>query len=344
MLYSLSKLIKAYDGRVVLDIPDLKIDRNIIHGLLGPNGAGKTTLLHLLAFIETPTSGRMRFNGEPVKPTESYLQQLRRDVVLVDQQPILFTTTVYKNLEFGLRIRGVAKKQRQLMIAKALELVGMESYTHARAWTLSGGETQRIALARAIILKPDILLCDEPTASVDTENQAIIIRILKQISREENMTVLFTTHDRLQAVALADRLLHLDHGRLTDIPSENIYNATCRPKDSHHIICDIQGILCLTMPVKRQNARQGNFRIMIHPERLSIADADKTGVRPRTNAQWLTGDILQITAERSKRRIIVDVGVPMTLLVESDSQPVAQVGSQVAIGIPNEAIQILPES
>ena len=214
MIYNISQLTKVYGTRTVLDIPLLKIEKGWIYALLGSNGAGKTTLLNILGFLEVPTNGNIIFRSNKVQFTESSLHPLRKTVVIVDQHPILFTTTVYKNLEFGLKIRQIPKKERELIIKEALELVGMRHLASAPAHRLSGGETQRVAIARALAVNPKVLLCDEPTSSVDAENQVAIINILRQINELKKITILFTTHDRLQVSSLAQHTLVLKDGRL----------------------------------------------------------------------------------------------------------------------------------
>ena len=213
-LYRLSQLTKTYRNRRVLDIPFLEIEGGKIYALMGPNGAGKTTLLNILGFLDSPSSGSVHFRSRPVQFTEPALQALRKEVVMVDQHPILFTTTVYKNLEFGLKVRKIAKSDRERMITESLEMVGMQYFAQAPAHRLSGGETQRVALARAFAVAPKVLLCDEPTANVDEENQAVILRILRQINELKGISILFTTHDRAQALSLAQKSLRLDHGRI----------------------------------------------------------------------------------------------------------------------------------
>ena len=189
MLYEVSQLTKIYGRSTVLNLPSLEIEQGRIYALLGPNGAGKTTLLNILGFLDTPTGGSVRFQSKPVRYTALELQNLRKAVVMVDQHPILFTTTVYKNLDFGLKIRGLSTKERGRIIDEALELVGMRSFAAERAHLLSGGETQRIALARALALSPEVFLCDEPTSSVDVEHQQIILNTLRQINEEKRINV-----------------------------------------------------------------------------------------------------------------------------------------------------------
>jgi tungstate transport system ATP-binding protein len=211
MVYEISHLTKVYGDRTVLDIPMLKIEKESIYALLGPNGAGKTTLLNIFGLLERPTTGKIIYQSQPVQFSEPYLQPLRKVIVMVEQHPILFTTTVYKNLEFGLKIRRIPKKERDLIIEESLDLVGMRHFIQAPAHRLSGGETQRVAIARALAVNPQVLLCDEPTSSVDAENQVAIINILRQVNDIKKITIVFTTHDRSQVNSLAHRILFLDH-------------------------------------------------------------------------------------------------------------------------------------
>ncbi len=171
MRYRLKHIQKIYQGRTVLDIEDLAIEPENIYILSGPNGSGKTTLLHILAFLLHPDAGRMVFEDQPVRFSAAYLQKLRQSVVLVDQHPVMFSTTVYKNVEFGLRARGVAAKNRRHAVESALDLVGMRGFIHEAAGHLSGGETRRIAIARALACSPDVLLFDEPAAGLDPESR-----------------------------------------------------------------------------------------------------------------------------------------------------------------------------
>jgi len=223
-VYNISGLTKVYGARTVLDISALEIQQGSIYALLGPNGAGKTTLLNILGFLEPPTTGNVYYHQTVVQFSEAYLQPLRKAVVMVDQHPILFTTTVYKNLEFGLKIRQIPKKEQEHIIAESLDLVGMQHLAQAPAHQLSGGETQRVAIARALAVNPEVLLCDEPTSSVDVENQVAIINILRQINDLKKITIVFTTHDRYQVASLAHHTLFLNHGRLAADAGEAFFN------------------------------------------------------------------------------------------------------------------------
>jgi tungstate transport system ATP-binding protein len=311
MLYVLSQLTKVYGKRIVLDIPALEIERERIYALLGPNGAGKTTLLSILGFLEPPTSGSIQYGAIPVRYFEPELQPLRKEVVVVDQHPILFTTTVYKNLEFGLKVRGTGKNQRQEIIEEALDLVGMRYFAQAPAHRLSGGETQRIALARALAVSPAVLLCDEPTSSVDVENQHAIIRILKQINEIKKITVVFTTHDRSQAVSLAKQILVLDHGKIVPTHYENIFTGKLTANSQGHFQCNIQDKIYLSVRADQAGDRSGNVRVFIDPEKIDFVrigerDFDVNGIQ---------GKVAQVSEENGKIRVVVDTGVWITLIM-----------------------------
>lgn len=224
MLYEATGLTRIFKGRKILNLDHLEIEKQKIYTLIGANGAGKTTLLNLLAFLDRPTTGQLKFCGQRVITRSQQLLDLRRRVVLVDQYPILFTAPVWKNVEFGLKVRGVSKKIREQRVREVLELVGMEEFYLADAHKLSGGESKRVALARALVIEPEVLLCDEPTANVDEENQEIILRILERINTEKQTSIILATHYLAQSRRLADHTLVLEHGRLSNKSNENIYS------------------------------------------------------------------------------------------------------------------------
>jgi len=313
-LYVLDRIVQRYHDRVVLDIDHLEIEAGGIHALLGPNGAGKTTLLHLLAFLEAPASGTLRFQGQPVTFVPKQVLPLRRRVVLVDQHPIMFSTTVGNNIEFGLKIRKIEKTARQRIVDEALTTVGLRHYRDARAFELSGGETQRLALARGLALSPEVLLCDEPTASVDTENQTIIVDLLRRINADRGTTIVFTTHDRLQATALADRTLALASGRLAEAAHENSYVGTVLPQADGHLRCRLRDGVEIAAPSQADLTAATLVRVAIDPHRISL-DRIEPAASPGEEHP-ISGTILLIMAEGEHIRLVVNVGVPVVVLMD----------------------------
>ena len=336
-VYELTRVTKVYDARTVLNISNLRIDKNRIYALLGPNGAGKTTLLNILGFLERPTGGNIYFRSKPVRFVESELQALRRQVILVGQSPILFTTTVSKNLEFGLKVRKIAKRDRIRVIEEALDLVGMREFMSAQAHRLSGGETQRVALARALALSPEIFLCDEPTSSVDAENQLIILNILKRINETKRMTILFTTHDRAQAEAIADQTIVLDKGRLIRTGYENIYSADISHSDEGEKKCKILPELSLLMTRQEASLAKQRIRVCIDPNQIELCG--KTDEQGLPNI--LQGKVQQVVHSNSKIRIIVSSGIRLTILMSENTyrQNRIFVGDTIRFYIPPKAIR-----
>lgn len=339
MVYSLTHLEKFYEGRKVLNIRRLEIEQNRIYALLGPNGAGKTTLLNILAFLEPPTSGQVCYNSKPVRFVESTLLPLRREVIMVDQHPILFTTTVFKNLEFGLKIRNVSKKNRIRLIKEALELVGMRDFISARANRLSGGETQRVALARALVLSPKVFLCDEPMSGVDIENQIIINRILTKINEKKGTTIIFTSHDRTQASRIAHQTLVLDRGSLVTGGFENVFtvNVNCQRDGENR--CTLHSGVSLIMASHGTDNTKKNIRIVIDPGKIRLHC--NTGKKSLKNV--LQGKVTQLVEEDKKIRVVIDAKVALTMMMHMQTyrQNRLLVGDTITIFIPPEAVRII---
>jgi len=199
-------------GDFCLAIDHLEVERGQIYLLEGTNGAGKSTFLHLLALLLIPSAGTIAFAGEEVRE-EAQRQRLRRRITLVEQQPYLFATSVYQNLAFGLRLRDVRGELQDRRIRKALETVGLAGFEERHVRTLSGGESRRVALARAMVLRPQLLLLDEPTAGLDREVLPLFEDCLATLP-EQGTTVVLASHDGDQSRRLAGSVLTLEQGRL----------------------------------------------------------------------------------------------------------------------------------
>jgi len=329
-LYSLRSIIQRYNGRVALDIDRLDIEAGRMYALLGPNGAGKTTLLDILAFLEKPAGGTMTFCGEPVEPSARRLLQLRRQVVLVDQHPIMFSTTVGANIEFGLKIRKVDPTVRRRKVDEALETVGLSRYKSAAARELSGGETQRLALARALALSPEVLLCDEPTASVDAENQGIITDLLQRISAELGTTIIFTSHDRLQAVNLAQQTLTMEGGRLANASHDNTYSAVLSRSSTGHPMCLLQNRVEVSLAAWPQDQQPDQvLRVRIDPHTIALRRADN--LEPAVGES--VGTVILAMAEGANIRVLVNIGILVTVIMDQASyrRECPQIGDTVQL-------------
>jgi tungstate transport system ATP-binding protein len=333
MLYRLKNITKTYNQSPVLDLNNLFIEKGKVIGLLGPNGAGKTTLLEILAFLLSPTSGEIWFKQENVNSNLGKLMKLRRQVALVQQHPILFTTTVYKNIDFPLKIRKIPKAKRIEMVDNLLELVGMASYKDAGAHTLSGGQTQRVAIAQALACSPEVILLDEPMSSVDVENQITIERIIREINQIKGISVIFTTHDVVQTSRLADYTIFLFEGKVAKSVFENIFSARIEThKDGHKYFSLPNG-----MKLRTRSEKTGRTRISISPGKVRIS-RNNSGTDENTRK----GRIIQLSQEQANIRILVDAGLPINVLIPKESFKSRNmgVGDDVWITCPEEGIDI----
>lgn len=335
MLFEVQNLTKVYGGRKVLDIPALQIERGKIYSLLGPNGSGKTTLLEILSFLIRPTKGRIIYDSREVAFSETFLQELRREVAMVDQQPILFTTSVYKNVELGLRIRKTPKKQRKEIVHEVLDMVGMRDFALASANKLSGGETQRVAIARAVACFPKVILFDEPTSNVDVENQIIIEEILRSINTEKGISVIFTTHNRIQATKLSDRIVFLFSGKPASSVYENIFSGWMKKDGDGDTYCLIHDKVKLWL----ETDKTGLVRVSVKPQMIKIFRAQDAYIQ----AGRLPGRVIQLTDEGDYVRVLVDIGVPVsvTLSQEAYRQDPVLAGDPVALVCPPESIEVV---
>ncbi|MEJ2698341.1 MAG: ATP-binding cassette domain-containing protein [Desulfuromonadales bacterium] len=212
-LYLLRGIEKRYNGQLVLELPHLELLPGRIYSLAGPNGAGKSTLLQILALLLPPTRGEMVFSGERVVWNGRSLARQRSAVTLVHQSPFLFDRPVYQNVAFGLKVRGVRGVEQHRRVASALAAVGLEGFAERRARELSGGEAQRVAMARALVLEPRVLLLDEPTANIDRAHIASIEKLVASLPNRGTLVVI-ATHDPGQAVRLGSEQLRMENGRL----------------------------------------------------------------------------------------------------------------------------------
>lgn len=334
MLYKLQNLAKLHSGRAVLDIDQLEIEAKKVYTLIGPNGAGKTTLLNILAFLDFPSRGLLEFHGSSVIFDEKHYRELRKDVVIVDQYPILFTGPVWKNIDFGLKIRRIPKNQRLARIKEVLELVGMENFADADAHRLSGGETKRIALARALAIEPRVLLCDEPTANVDTENQELILKILERCNREQQVSLIVATHYLSQSQRLADHTIILQNGRLSLSGRENIFPARCVKVERKRSIWRIADTLFLSV---NSFDRSEHNQVNVYIDPVNIIILPENTIEGDSANIW-QGHVRKAEKINSSVKITVACGVDLAILITEENyrKNPLEIGEEVTLRITAE--------
>lgn len=226
-MVSLDNVYKSFSGKEVLRGIALDIKKGELLTLLGPSGAGKSTLMRIINLFENPSKGRLYFEGKEISGHKGGgLLKVRRKMTMVTQKPAMLSGNVFHNVAYGLKVRGYPKARISDSVEEALETVGLEGYSERDVSTLSGGEAQRVAFARAIVVEPELLLLDEPTTSLDPESEANVHRIIERIKGEQGMAMVLTTHKQREALALGDRIAVLHRGKLQQVgtPREVIYS------------------------------------------------------------------------------------------------------------------------
>ncbi|MDD5761952.1 MAG: ABC transporter ATP-binding protein [bacterium] len=211
-MYRLQSIRKRYGSNVALDIEELTIAEGRLYTLTGANGAGKSTLLSILAFLVPPTSGEIFYAGKRVDWNHGSVEEYRRKVTLLHQSPYLFGGSVHDNVAFGLKVRGIPGEEQRRIVDRALDDVGLRGFRDRKARELSGGEAQRVAMARALALDPEVLLLDEPLANIDRETTGLLETVIASLPAR-GTTVVMTTHDPDRPGRLNGESIHLEGGR-----------------------------------------------------------------------------------------------------------------------------------
>ena len=205
-------------GRKILDVSDLTLESGKIYAVIGPNGSGKTTLLRHIAALDQDFSCRILYDGAADFPKDR--------VAYMNQNVYLFDTSVKKNLLLGIEDQNLPKTEMDLVVKYSLERVGMENFSESKARFLSGGEAQRVAVARVLIMKKDLILLDEPSSATDIAGAELIEEYIREVNEREGKTFIFSTHNPSQAQRIAHEIIFLNSGKVTEkgIPSKVLNN------------------------------------------------------------------------------------------------------------------------
>ena len=219
--FDVRKLTVEFKGNRVLDINELDFASEKIHALIGPSGAGKSTLLRVLNLLQKPSAGQVQYFGRPLSFTGPEKLVTQRSMAMVFQKPAMFSGSVYHNVSLGLKLRNKKTSDIKTVVQKVLETVGLADLANRSALTLSGGEAQRAALARALVVNPKMLLLDEPTANLDPANVSLIEDIIRKIHVETSITIIIVTHNLYQAKRISEHTVFLNKGKVVETGSTN---------------------------------------------------------------------------------------------------------------------------
>jgi tungstate transport system ATP-binding protein len=318
-------------GRTILAVEEMDVLDGEVLAAVGPNGAGKSTLINVLALLERPSEGEVLFEGEAVRRDRlSY----RRRMAVVFQEPLLLDTTVESNVGSGLALRGVPRGERERRVRRSLERFGIESLARRSARTLSGGEAQRTSLARALALEPEVLLLDEPFASLDEPTRRALIDDLDRALSETATTAVLVSHDRSEALRLGDRVAVLIGGGLRQVgqPSqvfaapadeevaaflgvETIVPGLVRSLDQGLAIVEVGG-----GQVEVASALPAGSEVLVclRPEDVVVGPAaDHPAVTSARNR--LTARVRRVVSAGTQVRVELDAGFPLVALITKQS-------------------------
>ncbi|MDW7710867.1 MAG: ABC transporter ATP-binding protein [Deferrisomatales bacterium] len=305
--YHLENLGFAYGEREVLDVSRLEIPAGKVTALVGPNGSGKSTLLHVLSFLAEPRRGSLRFYGE--EATAARVPALRLRVGLLLQNPYLFHASVAGNVDWGLKVRGMERLERQRRIGEALGLLGLAGYEDRFAHALSGGESQRLALARLLALEPDVILLDEPTNHLDAETRVRVEHALQDWVGRRGTTVVLATHDVAQAYRLGAAVWQMEDGRIREGEPDNVFRG--RPVTGEPGVFETARLRLRVHPPP-----EGAVCLRIGPQEVLLSREP-----PSTSAlNCLRGTVVRAElAGPGEIRATIDCGEPLVAVVTQES-------------------------
>ena len=317
------------DGTVAVDDLSLEIQAGETLAILGPSGCGKTTTLRLIAGLERPDAGQVLFAGRDVTP----LPIERRDVGMVFQNYALFPNlNVADNIGYGLKVRKMPRAERERRCAELLELVGLQGYGHRAIHELSGGQRQRVALARAVAPRPRVLLLDEPLAALDAQLRERLRSELGQLLRELAITAVFVTHDQGEAMALGERILVMERGRIAQLATPRALYQQPANAFVANFIGTLNAFAVLGRTANGVQVNGGELpwsaselpgTLYCRPEHLQVTSAPGH-VRGRLLGQFFQG---------AQSRLLVDVGGAQPLSVDSSDDRLHAPGDLINLAV-----------
>jgi len=339
-------------NKVILKNINLDIYEKKTLGLIGPTGSGKTSLLRLINMLDKPSSGKIFYKGEDLYKNK-YNLKIRRKIAMVFQKPIVFKGTVFDNVYYGLKIRNIKKEESKEDIGKILEKVGLKGYENQKASTLSGGEIQRVALARALIIKPKILLLDEPTANLDPKSTEKIEKIIEDIQKTEDITIIMATHNLIQGQRLCDKIAIINKSILQVGTTEEIFR---KPKNKFvaefvgmkniekGLVTSDKGLSSInTNQINILSSRASNqgkeTYIGIRPEDITV---NKEKIDTKNNLNQFKGKILGYKDNGALVDLKIDIGKIFSVYLTKKSflDLEVNIGSDMWIGFKAEDVHL----
>jgi putative spermidine/putrescine transport system ATP-binding protein len=336
----LEGLGKSYGGIVAVEGLDLGVERGEFISLLGPSGCGKTTTLQMIAGFVSVDRGRMFLDGSDL----AAIQPSKRGLGIVFQSYALFPhMTVAQNISFGLEMRGIGQAEREVRTRDVMTLVGLKGFEERYPRRMSGGQQQRVALARALVIKPALLLLDEPLSNLDAKLREEMQGELRQIQRSIGTTTILVTHDQHEAMALSDRIVLMNQGRVEQIGApDDVYDRPASAFVANFLgktnvlksLSDGAGSITIDgFRVALANAKVGQALLAVRPERLVIGTADGHGFSARILTRVFQGSHWLLSAQSAAG--------PLVLMCRNDGTPVPAEGETITVSFQAQDASLL---
>ncbi|MFT0533103.1 ABC transporter ATP-binding protein [Castellaniella hirudinis] len=340
---------KSYGALQVVSDLHLSIEQGEFVSLLGPSGCGKTTTLHLISGLTDPTRGSIMLDGVDI----THAAPNTRGLGIVFQTYALFPhMSVARNVAFGLDVRKVPRAEQQTRVAEALRLVKLEPYAERYPRELSGGQRQRVALARALVIRPPVLLLDEPLSNLDAQLREEMQYELRRIQRAVGTTTLMVTHDQSEAMSTSDRVVVMKDGRAIQVDEPyriyehpgsrfisgfvgkaNLFEGVYRQRDGQPVVS------CGEIDFELSGVPAGAFaggdavQVCLRPEKLHLTQAAAQLPACLVRARYFLG---------SQWLYEIDSALgPVTVVVTNDGRPAVEVGARVGLGWLPDAVRVL---
>ena len=314
-------LQKNFGSTVAVENLDLEIRQGEFFSMLGPSGSGKTTVLRLIAGFETVSAGQVFLDGQDVTKSAPF----DRDVNTVFQDYALFPhMNVIENVAYGLRVRGVGKAERLAAANEALATVQLSALATRKPSELSGGQRQRVALARAIVVRPKVLLLDEPLGALDLKLREQMQIELKDLQRKLGITFIFVTHDQEEALTLSDRVAVFNNGRIEQLGTpRQLYE-----EPASAFVAGFVGTSNIFATTEAKALVGATSAVSIRPERLQLTKTASVDA----GAMSLPGRVTEVIYLGAAARVIVSCqGIPIIVLYQFEAGPTPERDSEVFV-------------
>ncbi len=292
-MYELKNILKTYGTKTVLSIDKLIIKDKNITAISGPNGSGKSTLLEILAGIQKPTEGQIQFKNKNI------VKRKPGQVIIILQNPIMFNTSVYSNIAFGLKVKKTDKKTIKQKIEAVLVLVNLNGFAKQNARTLSGGEKQRLAIARALVLEPDIILMDEPTSGLDVQAKEQLKKTIKTIHKDKKIDFIIASHDTEFLFQTATDAFSLLNGQQAPVSVENLFSGVINANGNFIIDSGVEMTL--------STFKRGKANILIFPENIVLSKH----LLKSSMTNVFKGEVIKLIKFDNEIKVWVDIGIEL---------------------------------